>query len=182
MAIVDGLITLADAKLSLGKSVGDTSSDADIENYIEAATPVIENITGPMIARNRTYVRDGGGVIVVDPFNSIVSVTESGVAVTDFVANGTAGIVTAGTSSTTRAFKAGVGNVVVVASVGSATIPPNIQLAARELVRFWWQLGRQGNRPAFGNEMPSEVVPSGFAVPRRVIELCEPHRSSVGFA
>jgi hypothetical protein len=49
----------------------------------------------------------------------------------------------------------------------------NFQMAAGELVRFWVQQGKQGWRP--NAQMDSDSVawtPSGFAVPKRVIELC----------
>ena len=185
MAIVNGLITLADAKASLGIPATTTTNDSDIERYIEAATPVIENITGPLLLSSRAYRLDGGGgaVLVGSGFNSVTSVTESGTPITDYVADTAAGIIYAGSAASPRTFRPGIGSVVVVVSVGAASIPANIILATRELVRHWWQQGRQGNRPAFGNEGVSEVsVPSGFAVPRRVIELCEPNRRTAGFA
>ena len=185
MAIVNGLITLDAAKVSLGIPSSSQTNDADIEKYIEAATPVIENITGPLIAASKVFTVDGGGsaVVVGSRFNTVTSVVESGVAITDYVADGPAGIVYSGTADGGTTFAPGLRNVVVTVTVGSATIPPNIVLAARELVRHWWQLGRQGNRPAFGNEGIAEIdVPSGFAVPRRVIELCEPNRRTAGFA
>ena len=67
-------------------------------------------------------------------------------------------------------------------SVGSATIPANVKLAARELVRFWWQQGRQANIPAFGEAPDTSSVPMGFAVPKRVYELLEPNKRLAGFA
>lgn len=180
MAIVNGLITLAEAKLSIFNSATSTANDADVEAYIEAATPVIEDITGPMLRREVTVALDGGrpSVLLPWPVNSVVSVTVGGVASTDHTVSLASGIIYAGSS-----FAAGVSNVVVVASIGPATIPPNVKLATRELVRFWWQQGRQGNRPAFGNDGADSVdVPSGFAVPRRVVELCKPNRRVDGFA
>ena len=180
MAIANGLITLVQAKASLGIPSSTTTNDSDIEAYIEAATPVIENITGPLLASSRTFRLDGGtaAVLLGCRFNTVTSVTDGGTAVVDYVADSEAGIIY---SSST--FAAGVRNVTVTVAVGSATIPPNVILATRELVRHWWQLGRQGNRPAFGNEGIADAsVPSGFAVPRRVIELCEPHRRTEGFA
>ncbi|TFD80710.1 phage gp6-like head-tail connector protein [Cryobacterium sp. Sr8] len=185
MAVVAGLITLADAKASLGIPLATTTNDADLERYIEAATPVIENITGPIIPVSRVFAVDGGSyaVLVGCRFNAVTSVAESGTVITDFVSDGEAGIIYAGSTAGSRAFTSGVRNVIVTVTVGSAAVPPNVALATRELVRHWWQLGRQGNRPAFGNEGVGEVsVPSGFAVPRRVIELCEPNRRMAGFA
>ena len=184
MAIVDGLVTLADVRKSLGLAVTDTSNDADLENYIEAATPVIENITGPLIQRSRVFTFDGGSSTVVVPvrFASVTSVVESGVTITDFVTDLQAATITAGTTDGVRDFAYGYQNVVVTVSVGAATVPANVQLAARELVRFWWQQGRQANIPAFGDAPESGVTPMGFAVPKRVMELLEPNKRVAGFA
>ncbi|TFD74732.1 head-tail connector protein [Cryobacterium fucosi] len=178
-----GLIPLADAKRSLG--IVGTADDADIQRYIEAATPVIENITGPLIAGSKVHTLSGGsGVLVLSgPFSTVTSVVESGVTITDYLADGPAGIIYAGTTVSSRDFKSGVRNIVVTVNVGNAEIPPNVILAARELVRVWWQQGRQGNRPAWGNDVPDGAdVPMGFAIPRRVVELLRPHARADGFA
>lgn len=185
MAVIDGLISLDDARRSLGWAVSDTSNDADLERYIEAATPVIENITGPLIQRAETYKFDGGFRAVVLPvrFSSVTSVVESGVTVTDYVAEPDAGVVAAGTAISPREFDAGHQNIVVTVQVGVASVPSNVKLATRELVRHWWQQGRQGNRPGFGNELPTEQgTPMGFAVPKRVHELLEASPRVAGFA
>lgn len=182
MALLD-LVTLADVKASLGLTV--TTYDADLESYIEAATPVIENITGPIVERNVTYTVDGGrgAIVLPTPFSALVSIVESGVTVTDTVADGAAGVIHAGTTVGARCFAGGRQNVTVTVKVGVAYVPANVALAARELIRFWWQQGRQGNRPQFGNEGTYEPdVPSGFAVPRRVIELLQANSRLPGFA
>lgn len=188
MAITDGLITLADARLSLGWATSNTALDGDLETYVEAATPLIENITGPVLIKSRTFRFDGGRESVVCPvrFTTVTSVTVNGVATTAFVADPDAGVITAGTTTAPSVFDWGVQNVVVVVSVGTAAnaaaVPANIRLATRELVRFMWQQGRQANIPAFGDAPDSGSVPMGFAVPKRVIELLEPNKRVAGFA
>jgi hypothetical protein len=184
MTITDGLITLAEARASLGFTTANTAYDSDIETYIEAATPVIENITGPLLEKQRTFAFDGGveKIVLPVPFSSVVSVTENGATVTDYVADPDKGIITAGTTLAPDVFEPGVDNIVVVVNVGSATVPANVKLAARELVRFWWQQGRQANIPAFGEAPESGSVPMGFAVPKRVYELLEPDTRLAGFA
>lgn len=185
MAIVDGLITLEEARKSLGWEASNTANDSDLERYVEAATPVIENITGPLLVRSVTYKFDGGfrAVVLPDRFTSVTAVVESGVTVTDYVAEPDAGIIAAGTATSPREFEAGHQNVVVTVSVGAATVPAHVKLATRELVRHWWQQGRQGNRPGFGNDVPIEGgTPMGFAVPKRVRELLEPSPRLAGFA
>jgi len=189
VTITDGLITLAEARASLGWSVSAvTGNDADLEAYIEAATPVIENITGPILERAETYTFDGGRPYVMLPvrFASVVSVTVDGVAVTDYVADLTAGIISVGTNGLVGWFASGVQNVVVVVNVGTAAneseVAPNVKLATRELVRFWWQQGRQANTPAFGDAPDVGTVPMGFAVPKRVMELLQSSPKLPGFA
>lgn len=179
MAITDGIITLEDAKASIG--VTGTQNDSDLEQYISAATPVIENIAGPVVVREVTYTVNGGEAHYLLParFTSVVSVEVDGVATTGYDAYPRAGIV----SPSSGVFTLGAQNVEIVVSVGYETVPANIVLATRELVRFWWQQGRQGNRPGFGNEAPSDPdVSTGYAVPRRVIELLQPDYRMPGFA
>ncbi len=186
MAIVDGLITLAEARSSIyGEQAGTAATvrDADIEKYVEAATPVIEDIAGPLIVRSRTFTFAGGSDAYVLPvrFTSVTSVTVDGVASTDYVADATAGIIYPGTTDGISVFSSGVENVVIVVSVGSATIPKNVSLAARELVRFWWQQGQQANRPGVA-EQDASAAPQGFLVPRRVMELLRATPNVGGFA
>lgn len=184
MTITDGLITLDEARASLGWATTNTANNTDLERYIEAATPVIENITGPLLVKQLTFAFDGGveKIVLPVPFTSVVSVTENGAAFTNYVADADKGIITAGTTIAPDVFEPGVDNIVVTVSVGSATIPANVKLAARELVRFWWQQGRQANIPAFGEAPESNSVPMGFAVPKRVYELLEPNSRVAGFA
>jgi len=129
MAITDGLITLAEARASLGWNATDTGNDADLEDYIEAATPVIENITGPVLVKARTFTFDGGVDRLVVPvrFTSVTSVVEDGVAITDYVAEPTAGLITAGETTGSRYFSSGIQNVVVTVSVGYAATEAAVQ-------------------------------------------------------
>lgn len=182
MAITDGIITLDDALASLygNPPPTATANDKDIERYIESATPVIENIVGPVVVRAVTWTFDGGDCAINLParVQSITSVEVDGVATTAYVADLTAGVIHA-----FGRFAPGYQNVVVKATVGYAKYPPNVVLAARELVRFWWQQGRQGNRPAFGNEIPdTDSAPLGFLVPKRVMELLQATPGLGGFA
>jgi len=185
MAIANGLITLAQARAAVyGSNTVGTGDDAELEFYVEAATPVIENITGPVVLRSVVYTFNGRSKHLVIPtrFTSVTSVVEDGVTVTDFVATPEIGLIAAGTSNSPRYWAEGVQNIVVTVSVGSATIPKNVQLAARELVRHWWQQGRQGARPAFAVDAPAD--PSMiFGVPtRRLGELLASSPDLPGFA
>jgi hypothetical protein len=179
MAIVRGLTTLAKVKLSLGITA--STYDTDLEDYISAATPFIEGMGGPMFAESRTLTFDGGYPEVTLPFkfNAVTSVTVEGSIVTGYVANGAQGIISAGTGDF-DIFYRGIRNVVVVVTVGFATIPPNVELAARELVRLWWQTGRQANRPGTADQGgPGEIT---MGLRKRITELLDVNDDIPGFA
>ncbi|NQX36254.1 hypothetical protein [Herbiconiux sp. VKM Ac-2851] len=183
MAITNGLITLNDAKKSLGWSTTTSSDDdSDLERYIEAATPVIENIVGPILPASKTFTFSGGRktISLPTPFETVASVTVDGAAHTGYVASPRAGIIYA--DAVGGSFTDGIENVTVTVTVGSATIPPNVLLATRELVRHLWQVGRQGTRPAYGTAEADGMVPTSFAVPKRVLELLQPNARVGGFA
>lgn len=182
MAIVDGIITLAQARSQLNLASGDTAKDADIEFYVEAATPIVESIVGPVIVRSRVLTFDGGYASVTLPYRitSVTSVVVSGVtlAATSYVADLAAGIIYASSGY----FAYGRQNVVVTVSVGSATVAKNVTLMARELVRHWWQTTRQTQRSSFqasAQEIASQPLPAG--VSRRLQELAADVNAQPGF-
>ena len=185
MAITGGLITLEQARAAVyGSGVVPQTDDAELEFYVEAATPVIERIAGPQFLGSRTFTFDGGSDRLVIPvrFGAVTSVVEDGVTVTDYVSEPQAGLLWGGVVGSPRSWAAGIQNVVVTVTVGSATVPKNVQLATRELVRHWWQQGRQGGRPAFAVDAPAD--PSMvFGVPtRRLGELLAASPDLPGFA
>lgn len=158
----------------------------DLRLYLAAATPVIEDITGPMLAATRTHTTAGGTSTVILPHlpNQILGITLDGAPVTAYVPDLASGIIYGGSRSAVQSF--GPGDLVITYRIGAAEIPPNIRLAARELVRFWYQGGMQGSGGSGsvrGSRPEADVyTPSGFAVPRRVMELCAPHEQIGGFA
>ncbi|MEW9874032.1 hypothetical protein [Arthrobacter sp. HS15c] len=156
----------------------------DLRLYVAAATPVIEDITGPMLARTEVHSTWGGGSAVVLPGDptEVVSVEVNGEPLTEFFADLKVGILYGGSRLSPISFSSG--EVVVTYTVGSQTVPPNIRLAVRELVRHWWQIGMQANGGAIrGQGAEGDVfTPSGYAVPRRVMELCAPNQKIGGFA
>jgi hypothetical protein len=187
--IAGGLITLEYASTGLQyKDVGAgkyVDRDADVTTYVKAATPVIEDIVGSVLPVSKTRTFDGGGSVIIlnDRVQSITSVTESGVTSAGFTLDPIAGLLYAGTSSVSRTFTPGVFNVVVTYLAGMASVPQTLQLAARELVRFWVQQGMQSQAPQFGDGVESmSYTPQGFAVPKRVMELCAPYQAIGGFA
>lgn len=176
------IIGLADARAELNH-VSNVNDD-ELRLYIAAATPVIEEIVGAVLVATKTETFDGGksAVLLSERASTVTSVTVDGVATTNYVANLDSGIVYSGSSGAPTCFTAGRQNVVVTYTTGSSTIDPNVVLAARVVVAHLYQNGQQARR---GKNQPDvTVLPSGFAVPTRAIELCaaSKHRRMPGFA
>lgn len=177
------ILSLADAKAALNVPAGTRVNDDELRLYIAATTEVIEDIVGAVLSTTITQTFDGGNEVVLlrERAASITSVTVGGVAQTagtQYVANLDAGIVYAGGTYAPWCFTEGRQNVVVTYTTGASGIDPNVILAAREEVRFLYQIGQQGGRPSLGGSVPDLAwTPSGFAVPQRVIELCEASQS-----
>lgn len=179
------IINLDDAKAALQMSTTDPAQNDDLRLYIAAATPVIEDIVGTVVAKTVIQKFAGGRSLLPlwEIPTAITSVVENGVTITDYTLDDTAGIIYAGTQTTARNFTAGHNMVVVTYTAGNGNvIPQNVRLATRELIRHWWQIGKQGLRAAPVNTTAHMDVwtPSGFAVPRRVMELCKPSQRSLG--
>ena len=168
------IISLADAKAALNFPT--SVNDDEVRLYIASATLVIEDIIGPVLAATRTHSFDGARSSYVLPeveVSGITSVVVSGVIMpsTSYVLDTYSGVVR---PYLTR-FIWGIQNVVITYTVGASTIPPNVILAARELVRHQYQIGQQGSAGRGRPQPDSDVFsPSGYAVPRRVIELLAP--------
>jgi len=183
--VAGGLITREYALEGLQYRGSVASRDADIDAYIQAATPIIEQLHGPVLQKTATMLADGGKSAVllrgrIANAAAVTAVRVDGTAWSGHVVDADAGIIYAGAG---RTFNQGTRNVEVDVTVGYATVPQNLQLAARELVRWWVQNGKQsedagvlamaqGTDPGMTDE---------YAIPRRVRQLCAPGAGS-GFA
>jgi hypothetical protein len=172
------ILSLSDAKAALNVPAGTRVNDDELRLYIAATTAVIEDIVGSVLTTSKTETFDGGtcSVPLSQRATAITSVVVGGTTLTagtQYVANLVSGLVYAGSTSSSSTFTSGAQNVVVTYTTGSSSIDPNVILAAREEVRFLYQIGQQGGRPSLGGA-PTDLswTPSGFAVPQRVIELC----------
>ncbi|MBX3435955.1 MAG: hypothetical protein KF861_00470 [Planctomycetaceae bacterium] len=178
------LISLAAARAAVGWGVNDTKNNDDLRLFTAAATPVIEDIVGAVLMRSIVQTSDGGktGIALWERPASATDVTQVKVngAVQDagtYTVDPNAAIVYAGSSNAPTRFPFGRQNIEITYTTGSNQISPNVRLATAELVRHLWQVGRQGGRPGWGADESAEAqvyTPSGFAVPKRVIELCAP--------
>lgn len=166
------IISLDDARTALQMSPN-TAPDQleDLRLYIAAATPIIESMVGPVTVRTQTQrvQRGWSFAALYDRPNSITSIVlddATTVPSGDYVVDLDAGMVV---------FNYALGQAATITyASGPALVPPNVRQATRELVKHWWQIGRNSRA---ATAPPAEAwTPAGFAVPRRVIELCEPSK------
>ena len=181
------LISLDDAAAALQWRPQDVAKNGDaLRLYIAAATEVIEDITGALLIRTIVQPSDGGrtGVALWERPSEIISVIVDGSPFTRYIPNLNAAIVYATPKG--ERFTDGYQNVVITYRTGSESISPSIQLGARELVRHLWQVGQQamtdGAVVNYGDDSKLALTRTGFAVPRRVIELCGNHHALPGTA
>lgn len=175
------IISVDDAKnaLNMYGSIDPNTLD-DLRLYIAAATPVIEDIVGAITVRNETqHVAKGWSYAALyqraATLTSVVFDDATTVPADLYEFDSQAGLLEFHSPLPQGA--------TITYSTGAASIPQNIRLGTRELVRHWWQLGKQTTRhPAVGASPAEAWTPSGFAVPKRVIELCQPSKRLGGFA
>lgn len=157
-----------------------TADQEDVlDQMIAAATPVIESVVGPVEVGTRTVetaFAQAGPLIIPWPFTTVVSVTVDGVLVPagQYVLVGAArGVLyPAGLGPAPWAYR----SVTVTVQVGAAVVAPNVKQAALELISYWWQSTKQGERTAW-----QEGIPMGFAIPSRVKELLAATPALPGF-
>jgi hypothetical protein len=177
------IISTDDARSALSWPINaaDPNQINDLRLYIAAATPVIEDIVGTVVLKSVTQVVQQGWNYTA-LFHDLTQLTSaiyadlSTVPADAYRVDEQAGLVYFNSTLSQ--------NVTLTYTTGSGVIPQNVRLATMELVRHWWQIGRQGMRPQNG-ALPvtaEAFTPSGFAVPRRVIELCAPNDRIGGFA
>ena len=178
------IVTVAEVKTHLNIPSSDTSSDAELAGFISAATPVIEHVTGPVVARAVVEKYDGGYEALVlrqPPVISITSVTEDGTAVaaSDYTLSD-AGVL----YRKSGVWLCGRSTVQVTYQAGRSTVPASIALAAKELIRINWRPQQGGNySPVDGgsSDVGAGEPRLGFFVPNRVAEMLVPH-AQAGFA
>jgi hypothetical protein len=182
-------ISLADVRRGLGIPAANTISDEDLRGFISAATPIVEDLIGPVLPTARVESYDGGtaGIPLLHaPLLSVTSVVESWgggtvrtlTAQDQFAGGGDAygysadlatGLVTRRAAGVAIAFAPGTRNV-KISYVSGRALQPNHILATRRLVRHLWQSEQTGFRPAMGNPDVG-TTPGGFAVPKAVLEI-----------
>ena len=198
------IISLADARAGIGMSAS-TTKDEDIRLLIAAVTPIMEDIVGPILRKTRVETYDGGTSqinLLWSPVISITSIVESygstyvrtltaqdifagtGSDAYGYTVDLTTGIVTRRASGVAMCFMAGKRNVQVTYVSGRTAISSNVLMATRRLIRHLWSQEQQSFRPNVlsAPDPNMALTPSGFAVPRVVIELCADSTRAPGLA
>jgi hypothetical protein len=200
---VEQIVDLASvrAHLNLGS---DTSQDAELQGFILAAGELARDVVGPLLPEQHTEWHNGGSpTLTLDwlPVSAVQSVTEYVSASTWVLTEqplGTStdaygytvdldrGQITRRATGGAVCFPYGIKNVkVVYTATRSGVIPWTVRLGALELIRHLFQLTQQGGRPRWGGaalDGESMGVPTGFALPQRVLELWQPFQRPPGIA
>lgn len=193
------IVALADAKAQLNFRAGYVTDDVELQGFIDAATPIVEDIAGVILPRTITAeTYDGGGPVIAlrsVPVLSVTSVVEylgtSAYTLTSQPQGAASpnnygyelvdplrGILgRRGIAGDLTPFLGGQRGVVVSYVAGYQTVPANVRLGALRLVQHLWQnsqngMGGTGGLPPFnpGMEMPSTMV-AGYAVPNDVVQI-----------
>ncbi|WP_182379825.1 hypothetical protein [Nocardioides sp. WS12] len=166
-------VSLADVKTYLNITVPDY--DTELQGFVDAAEAVIGEKCGSLTSVSRTDRVTGGYDSLVLPVSPVVSLTSvipvNGSALTlgDLYLSASAGVVTynSGSAFSSAAYD-------VTFQYGRSSLPSDLALAVKELVRHLWmtQRGPTGSPSTGGGDTPA---PPAFLLPWRVLELIAPH-------
>ena len=203
MADTYDLLSLAEAKATLGQSASATDLDTTIASYVTAVSRVLDENCGPLVQRTVTaekYSGDGSSILRLrqQPASSITSCTEyqGTVAVTLTVETiGTApsagcmldpdtGLLYRRAGGWDYSWYPGRGNITVTYTAGryanTAAVDARVKRAAGMLLRHLWAIDKGSGNMMFGEvDMP---IPMGFAIPNRVREMLSDFWLVPGFA
>lgn len=172
------LLTLADAKRQL--DIETSSSDAELQLYVDAVIETIEGYVGPVDERVVTETLRGQGATVVlqrTPVLSLTSLTpvlSGGMAVdvSRLHVDGASGVL----SYLDGSLFSG-GPWAALYRAGRLTTPPTFRLASALLLQHLWRTKHGAARGGSTSDdfSVNEPVPGfGYAVPNRVLQLLGP--------
>lgn len=204
------LCTLADAMAFLSMTVTPADGGALLQQYIDGARVVVEDIVGHVVPVQITEIHDGGDstiylreppVLTVDAVTEVIgfipytlTLQPVGQPTSNFgftVDDTKDGRITRRSAgSTPIAFYKNIGNVTVTYTAGRTSVAPNIKQGALELIAHMYRFGHQVFGPSnsfvpFVSQEESEqwsASPAGYLVPNRVKELLQPSLALVVFA
>lgn len=203
------LVSIDDVASHLNWSDGQKAKYTDeMARFISATTAIVEDISGPVVQRQFDQWYSGGrAMIQLDnyPVVEIIAVTESygstvlwtlteqpldgsGSDAYGYTIDYASGMLVRRASGIAMDFASGVKNVHVTYTAGmctnTASVPPNVALAALELIRINWQPQQGGNRPQMGQQdlQVTDAMHLGFFIPNRVMEILKPNANRFGIA
>lgn len=177
------LLSLDDARAQLRKQSSNTVDDDQLRLYLASVTAIVEDVVGAQVATTGTTIAGGGAsaILLPEQVTAVTQVTENGVVLTagsDYTVDAQAGIVYRGTTLAPYSFIAGRDNIIITWTAGAGDAE-NVRLAARIILRHLWKADQEGGgRPGVGGSgvNPDTVqTPSGFAIPRRAMQLLTPN-------
>jgi hypothetical protein len=186
------IIGLAQARGGLRLPAGQTVSDEDLRDLIAAATPIMEDLCGPILSQTCDETHDGGRPnvrLLKAPIISVATVIESygaGYSRTltlqppdggTFDSYGYSvdlrdGVITRRVSGVATVFVAGRRNIHVTYVAGRSVLPANLVRGTRRLIRWLWQTEMQGQRPQGSQPEGTTTTPGGYRVPTAVVAIC----------
>ena len=185
------LLSLTEAKTHLNIPLTVTVNDEELRNHLDATTAIVETLCGAMIPRTVVETYSGEGAFLVlrtPPAISITTVVEDTVTLSaaDYTLDAEVGTLARRSATWLRNWVTGYHNITVTYLAGRTIIPPNVNLAAQELVAHLWrnsQYARSGRKGAWASTTPGgaaddsvTLVGIGYSVPARVLELLQGDR------
>jgi hypothetical protein len=197
------LISFGDLRDQLNIDTVDTSSTARLRRFVQTATDVVQNITGPILPVTITREYDGEGTFIVLPERWVKAITDlhetrgiTNYALTEQPLGHstdafgytwdrqTNKIIRRAYGGAVAVFPPGLNVVSITYAAGMATIPQDVTDATGELIRHWWAHGQQPYRGTFqattGDDDGGAITVMGYSVPNRVNEMLAPYRRRVG--
>ena len=171
------VLTVAEVKTHL--NIVGAVSDAEIQTFIDACEDAVAEKCGPLTSVARTERVKGGGaglVLTETPVVSLTSVTPvngSAISLTLLNVEKSAGVVEwlSGACFQTGWYD-------VVTQAGRASLPNDMRLGIKELIRHVWDTQRgSGGRPGgrSSEALSNTVLASAYTWPNRVTELLAPY-------
>ena len=179
------VLTLAEAKAHL--NITDSSSDAELQTFIDAAEAALAARVGPLGPVTTSARVAGGGRTLLLPDAPAVSITSvtpvGGTALTvgDLYLDKTGGAISYASDAL---FSASWYDVVYVAGRAANTLPDDLLMADKELLRHMWSTQRPGARSTspLGGEAANTIPGAAYLFPFRVEALLAPYLPGIGFA
>lgn len=172
------IVSLAQVKKQL--NITGTADDDELSDYVDAATDVVEDITGPMTLQTFTQTIHADGATFTLPNLPVVAITAIVSAQAGY--GWTIPLISDLTVEpwTGRVYRSVIGSAFwgplkVTYTAGRGTVPAAVNVAARIIVAHLWRTQHNvtSGRPGFDDQPQPGMA---YAIPSRAVELLEPFR------